>query len=75
MLERLVALSGELAGTERGCSTLARMSKLDELVGAAREDVERRKRQVPLDDLRDAVGHAERRRARSARRSSAPGSR
>ncbi|HEY8002172.1 MAG: indole-3-glycerol phosphate synthase TrpC [Vicinamibacteria bacterium] len=32
------------------------MSKLDELVGAAREDVERRKRQVPVEDLRDAVG-------------------
>ena len=32
------------------------MSKLDELVGAARGDVERRKRQVPLGDLRDAVG-------------------
>ncbi len=32
------------------------MSKLDELVGAAREDVERRKRQVPAEDLRSAVG-------------------
>jgi indole-3-glycerol phosphate synthase len=32
------------------------MSKLDELVGAAREDVERRKRQVSAADLRDAVG-------------------
>jgi indole-3-glycerol phosphate synthase len=32
------------------------MSKLNELVGAAREDVERRKRQVPADELRDAVG-------------------
>jgi indole-3-glycerol phosphate synthase len=32
------------------------MSKLDELVGAAREDVERRKRQVPAAELRDAVG-------------------
>jgi indole-3-glycerol phosphate synthase len=34
------------------------MSKLDELVGAAREDVERRKRSVPAADLRDAVGTA-----------------
>ena len=33
-----------------------RMSKLEELVGAAREDVERRKRQVPAEDLRSAVG-------------------
>ena len=32
------------------------MSKLDELVGAAREDVERRKARVPVGDLRDAVG-------------------
>jgi indole-3-glycerol phosphate synthase len=32
------------------------MSKLDELVGAAREDVERRKRVVPADDLRAAIG-------------------
>ena len=32
------------------------MSKLDELVGAAREDVERRKAQVPAADLREAVG-------------------
>ncbi len=32
------------------------MSKLEELVGAAREDVERRKSQVPVEDLRDAVG-------------------
>ena len=32
------------------------MSKLDELVGAAREDVERRKAQVPASELRDAVG-------------------
>jgi indole-3-glycerol phosphate synthase len=32
------------------------MSKLDELVGAAREDVERRKARVPVQDLREAVG-------------------
>jgi len=32
------------------------MSKLEELVGAAREDVERRKQAVPAEDLRDAVG-------------------
>jgi indole-3-glycerol phosphate synthase len=32
------------------------MSKLEELVGAAREDVERRKRVVPIEELRDAVG-------------------
>ncbi len=32
------------------------MSKLDELVGAAREDVERRKGMVPVEDLRAAVG-------------------
>jgi indole-3-glycerol phosphate synthase len=32
------------------------MSKLDELVGAAREDVRRRKQLVPVEDLRDAVG-------------------
>jgi indole-3-glycerol phosphate synthase len=32
------------------------MSKLEELVGAAREDVERRKAVVALEDLRDAVG-------------------
>jgi indole-3-glycerol phosphate synthase len=32
------------------------MSKLEELVGAAREDVERRKAQVPAADLRAAVG-------------------
>jgi indole-3-glycerol phosphate synthase len=32
------------------------MSKLDELVGAAREGVERRKAQVPAAELRDAVG-------------------
>ena len=32
------------------------MSKLDELVGAAREDVERRRRQVPAEDLRNAIG-------------------
>jgi indole-3-glycerol phosphate synthase len=32
------------------------MSKLDELVGAAREDVERRKALVPGAELRDAVG-------------------
>jgi indole-3-glycerol phosphate synthase len=32
------------------------MSKLDELVGAAREDVEARKRQVPAAELREAVG-------------------
>jgi indole-3-glycerol phosphate synthase len=34
----------------------ADMSKLDELVGAAREDVERRKQRVPVETLRDAVG-------------------
>jgi indole-3-glycerol phosphate synthase len=32
------------------------MSKLEELVGAAREDVERRKARVPAEDLRAAVG-------------------
>ena len=32
------------------------MSKLEQLVGAAREDVEQRKSQVPVADLRDAVG-------------------
>ncbi|HEX5954312.1 MAG TPA: indole-3-glycerol phosphate synthase TrpC [Solirubrobacterales bacterium] len=32
------------------------MSKLEELVGAARADVERRKRVVPIEELRDAVG-------------------
>jgi indole-3-glycerol phosphate synthase len=32
------------------------MSKLEELVGAAREDVERRRSIVPVEDLRDAVG-------------------
>ena len=32
------------------------MSKLEELVGAAREDVERRKAAVPVEDLREAVG-------------------
>jgi indole-3-glycerol phosphate synthase len=32
------------------------MSKLEELVGAAREDVERRKGLVPVEDLRGAVG-------------------
>ena len=32
------------------------MSKLEQLVGAAREDVERRKQRVPISDLRDAVG-------------------
>ena len=32
------------------------MSKLDELVGAAREDVERRKQRVSPESLRDAVG-------------------
>ncbi len=32
------------------------MSKLEELVGAAREGVERRKGQVPLEDLRQRVG-------------------
>ena len=32
------------------------MSKLEQLVGAAREDVERRKQRVPIEDLRDAVG-------------------
>src|SRR5215210_7778283 len=32
------------------------MSKLEELVGAAREDVERRKTVVALEDLRAAVG-------------------
>jgi indole-3-glycerol phosphate synthase len=32
------------------------MSKLEQLVGAAREDVERRKSQVSVADLRDAVG-------------------
>jgi indole-3-glycerol phosphate synthase len=32
------------------------MSKLEQLVGAAREDVERRKSRVPIADLRDAVG-------------------
>ena len=37
-----------------------RMSKLDELVGAAREDVERRKRQVPVEDLRERGRHPER---------------
>jgi indole-3-glycerol phosphate synthase len=32
------------------------MSKLEQLVGAAREDVERRKSQVPVADLRAAIG-------------------
>jgi len=32
------------------------MSKLDQLVGAAREDVDRRKQRVSVEDLRDAVG-------------------
>jgi indole-3-glycerol phosphate synthase len=32
------------------------MSKLEELVGAARADVERRKRVVPIEELREAVG-------------------
>ena len=32
------------------------MSKLEQLVGAAREDVERRKSQVPVANLRDAIG-------------------
>jgi indole-3-glycerol phosphate synthase len=32
------------------------MSRLEELVGAAREDVEERKRQVPAEQLRNAVG-------------------
>ena len=32
------------------------MSKLEQLVGAAREDVERRKSQVPISNLRDAIG-------------------
>ena len=32
------------------------MSKLEQLVGAAREDVQRRKQQVPIEDLRSAVG-------------------
>ena len=32
------------------------MSKLEELVGAARADVERRKQVVPIEELRDAVG-------------------
>jgi indole-3-glycerol phosphate synthase len=32
------------------------MSKLDELVGAARTDVERRKQAVPAEDLRAAIG-------------------
>jgi indole-3-glycerol phosphate synthase len=32
------------------------MSKLEELVGAARVEVERRKAVVPIEDLRDAVG-------------------
>ncbi len=33
-----------------------RMSKLEELVGAARDDVERRKASVPIEDLRAAIG-------------------
>ena len=32
------------------------MSKLEELVGAARDDVERRRQQVPIGTLQDAVG-------------------
>ena len=32
------------------------MSKLDQLVGAAREGVERRKQSVPIDALRDSIG-------------------
>ncbi len=32
------------------------MSKLEELVGAARDGVERRRQQVPVEDLRSAVG-------------------
>ncbi len=32
------------------------MSKLDELIAAAREGVERRRAQLPLEDLRDRVG-------------------
>lgn len=32
------------------------MSKLEQLVGAAREDVERRKARVPVEDLRAAIG-------------------
>ena len=36
------------------------MSKLEELVGAAREDVERRKQQVPVEDAARRRRHAER---------------
>ena len=73
VLERLID-SARADRLSTRCSTLRRMSKLDELVGAAREDVERRKQAVPAEDLRDAVGTLSGSR-RSARRWSGPASR